>query len=411
MNATEQTPLARPNLGKLAVRIETSFDALGPLRCRWDQLACEVGSPIYMSFDWLRIWWRHYGGNKALRIMIAEDGECLAAAIPMYVEVIGVWPLRMKVMKLVGANIPPKAFDPPVRPDCAREVFAQLICNVLTSEEADLLSFGPVSERWSGQQGFRDAAQQWVGPRASRWRPDNVLTIFHLPRTFEEYLSGLDHKERRTRSEKLRLLSRRHSVSVAVVSGSAANIEEFERFFEQHTAQWTAEGKGGHFNDWPRGIEFHRELAGTLGALDRLLFVKLLADGKVVANRYSYRFGPRIYSELPSRIASPEWDNAGLGTTALFKLIETAIGLGAEEIHSGIGHYEYKVRLKGDELELGTWRLVRSNWLCRLKLSLFLPFFRLIAFTSYHIWHRRVLPHLPSFVSRSQSLFLLRFDV
>ena len=89
--------------------------------------------------------------------------------------------------------------------------------------------------------------------------------------------------------------------------------EEFETFVEQHSAQWMAEGRPGHFGAWPRALEFNRELVRTQGALGRVRFSRILADDKVVSNQYVFAFGDSYFWELPARAMGPKWDRLSLG--------------------------------------------------------------------------------------------------
>lgn len=364
-----------------------------------------------MSFDWLQTWWQHYGEHKQLRIFIFRQGSRFSGIIPIYLEEVGIWPVRLRIARLVGANIPPKAFDPPVASESAAGVFLKFFSHLFAVENVELLAFGPVSETWSAQAGFRNASNSPCYRSLSSWRVSDVLTVFRLRPKFDEYIASLSKKERKARNEKLRLLQRTHKIKLEAVSGVAAGVNVFDEFCEQHAAQWSTKGKGGHFVDWPRSLEFHRALVRRAASRDHVLFVKLLADDHVVAIRYGYRIGNRVYTELPSRSTGPYWDRLGLGTTFFYMFIEKTIELGISTLYGGLGHYDYKVRLGGDEIPVGTWYVSGSSPVSRLKAYLFLPISRLVMFTTYNLWHRRILPKMPNFLSRSLSLFWLRFDV
>jgi hypothetical protein len=147
------------------------------------------------------------------------------------------------------------------------------------------------------------------------------------------------------------------------------------------------------------------------GNRDRLLFVRLLGGGEVLANRYVYRLGSRLYSELPSRAVGRDWDRLGLGTTSYFKFIEAAIGLGVNEINSGLGHYEYKLRMGGRQIPVGTWRIIGPGWWRRLRVRLFLAATRLLRLLTHKVWYRRIAPKLPGGRGHTQVRWWLRYDV
>jgi CelD/BcsL family acetyltransferase involved in cellulose biosynthesis len=364
-----------------------------------------------MTIDWLRTWWEFYGAGCELRIFVFSAADQVVGLLPLYLEQMDVGLAVSRVARLVGASIPPKAFDPPVDPEWSGEIFKRLQDRLFGREGVDLLSFGPVSERWPGQAGMRAALTPARAAGRVSWQAQDVLTVFELPASFDEYLKSLGKNERQTRKEKVRQLARHCATRLEVVTGADLVPEEFERFLVQHTEQWRAEGRGGHFHSWPAGVTFHRALVHAPGNRDRLLFVRLLGGESVIANRYVYRLGKRLYSELPSRAVGRDWDRLGLGTTSYFKFIEAAIGLGISEINSGLGHYDYKLRLGGKEISVGTWRVVCPRRWSRLKVRALLAATRVVRFFLHKVWHRRIVPHLPGQMGRTQSRFWLRYDV
>ena len=139
----------------LHYEVETAFHASECSRESWDRTVLELGAPIYMTYDWLRTWWEHYGQGRQLRLFRFREGQRPIAAIPLYLESFGIGPCRTRVARIVGANIPPKVFNPPLEPSFATEVMARIQEHLFTQDRCDLLSFGPVSENWSGTTGLR----------------------------------------------------------------------------------------------------------------------------------------------------------------------------------------------------------------------------------------------------------------
>ena len=113
---------ASPPPGELACRIETSFAGLDALRETWDEAVIRLGGSIYMSYDWCRIWWNIYGVGKALRLYWFEVGGSIVGLVPIYIQDLGWGPFALRVARLVGANIPPKVFEPPFHPEWARDM-------------------------------------------------------------------------------------------------------------------------------------------------------------------------------------------------------------------------------------------------------------------------------------------------
>ena len=182
-----------------------------------------------------------------------------------------------------------------------------------------------------------------------------------------------------------------------VIQEASAAVTEFSQFIEMHTEQWTAENKLGHFNDWPLGVEFNTELIVRLKQAQRgrLALIRLFADGKVVSYQLCFSFGNRWYWRLPARIVGPDWDKFALGRIGLIKEIEMAITEGVQEIEAGAGHYDYKIKLGGEEHPLYSLLVARKSQFSRWRVLLFLRLSNILHFCYYKVWFNRLAPKLP----------------
>jgi CelD/BcsL family acetyltransferase involved in cellulose biosynthesis len=399
---------------RIAVKyqIQTSFESLASWRRQWDEAVEKLGGTVYMTYDWARIWWQFYGKGKELRLMIFRAEGEVVGLLPLYIDTLGFGPLRLRVARLVGANIPPKVFDPPVREDASGPIFAEVLSQLLEKDRCDLLSFGPVSElhkSWSAlEQAGREGGYYDAGPEASR---DGVHTIFWLPKDMEEYYASLSKNERKNRRKyELRLLKSEYETQVDVLSDPNLVGEEFERFATQHATQWREEGKTGHFGAWPKGLEYNRALAAAQGALGRMRYIRIVANGTVICNQYTFAFGESYFWELPSRAVGKEWERFSLGPTGIVTMLEVALKEGKTRLEGGLAHYDYKLRLGAKEYPV---RIVRisSN---RASSKILLRFFNLIRdglrLVYHKIWYRRIMPKLPARFWKPQSMLWVRFD-
>src|SRR5438132_3516373 len=117
-----------------------------------------------------------------------------------------------------------------------------------------------------------------------------------------------------------------------------------------HDAQWQAEGRLGHFGDWPGAESFNRDLVAELSPLARVRFVRLWANDRVICSQFCFVFGDSCYWRLPARAPEPEWERFSLGRIGLMNMIEAMIGEGVRRVEGGAGHYEYKLQCGGREL-------------------------------------------------------------
>lgn len=392
---------------ELLLELATDFQTLEPIREEWDAAVLRLGAPVCMTLDWLTTWWEYYGDRNQLRIFVFRRGERVVGMLPVYLETFGIGPWKTIVARIVGANIPPRCFNPPVDAACAVDMFAQVYRQLFVSDGCDMLSFGPVSEDWSARQALFAAIRiHGEALEAASTTAVDVRSTFTLSGEFVQKLNS-----KKTAKHYLRGLERYGEITTDVISEPADLGESFTAFASQHAAQWRALGKGGHFLSWPRGCEFHQTLVKHQGARGRVRFYRLLAAGQMIACCYAYVFGSMLAWELPSRLVGPEWEKLGLGKAAFIRMCQNAAVEGVLNVDAGLGQYTYKSNLGGVEVPVHTFRVVSSRWSSRTRVAALLIAANVFRILYHKIWYRRIIPRLPHWVSRSQWRYWLRFDL
>lgn len=412
VSAVQISRVASLTATELGCRLATTFASTGQFPADWDYAVTRSNGSIYMTYDWLRIWWQFHGTGKGLRLFLFSFGDEPVAALPIYLESFFAGPMRIIVARIVGANIPPKTFNPPVDPAHARPVFAGVLRHLFEKEGCDLVSFGPVSTAWPAYPAWCELMESGelrdVLSRAHVSQRD-VQTWFELPPSFEDYLASLGSGERKSRLKRLRNLEKQYAVTSDVVSDPALVESEFEAFSQQHSRQWQAVGKGGHFAAWPNAHAYNLAQVKAQAAHGRVRFFRMLVNGQVVANRYTFLLGNTLFSELPAREVGEPWDKLGVGTISLLKFNEDLIRAGIGFVDSGLGQYEHKTGLGGQPIPVMTWRL-SGRGMSRFKAGLFRGVSRGMLTVCHKLWYKRLLPRMPRNFKRTQSIRWLRFD-
>lgn len=392
--------------------IKTRFSDVADFRERSDQAVLQLNGPIYMSFDWLRIWSEFYCTNKQIRLFIFREGERIVGLVPIYIDEIGFAPCRLRVARLIGSPIPPKVFDPPIDATYAKQIWSSVITQLFQKDACDLLTIGMISQQYAAGQGLTEACRDSASlVQTCESTSNEVRTMYELPNDFLEYFEAINSKEKKIRKKKIRDLEEVGSIRTEIVKDPAAVADAFEAFAKQHTTQWQAEGRTGHFHAWPRGLDYNRALVKTHGALGRVYFFKLWVGDEVVTWQYTFAFGNTVYAELPARLSDPKWERYSLGCTSQIKLIEDVIGAGIQRIDSGLGHYQYKILTNGIESPVFTHRIVSASPMRRAKIAFYKKFGAAYRVVLHKIWYRRVTPHLPAKWRRGQSESLITFDL
>ena len=380
----------------LKLEIETSFDDLEPMREEWDDFVEEVGGDIYLTYDWCRIWWKHYGHGRTLRIFLFRDKtNALEAIIPMFVERVWLGPVWLRIAKIVGSDFTLSICSPPVRKDFELQVYLDLLGHIFHEEKCDATGIGPLAGTYTAIESLREACLR-LSDSLSVVRDGVVAphTVFFLPQTFDDYLKSLPKRQRGNFRRDMNLLTKCFEIQVqSTVEGNQVE-GEFQEFKKMHEAQWRRVKKLGHFGDWPRSEEFHSDLLRVLAPLGSVRLVALVADDDAVAHQLCFVFGDCLYWRLPARAVGEKWDRFAFGRVSLVKLIEYAIDEGLCRIEAGQGHYEYKVQLGGTEYPLRTIFLVSNQPKAKFRAKLFQILADLLHFLYYRIWFIRLSPRI-----------------
>jgi CelD/BcsL family acetyltransferase involved in cellulose biosynthesis len=373
---------------KANCEVYTSFEAIADLRRPWDEFVESVGGDIYQTYDWCRIWWKHYGSHRQLRLFCFRENDRLVGIVPAVIDCVGLRPLRWKLAKPLGSDFTMMMVNPAVLPEYGETVFNRVNEHLLETDRCDLVGWGPMDggHCLSPRLHFESRSFRRVELK------EKTYTVFPLPDTFKAYREQLSPSTRKHFRRDQNYLSERYEVQFRLVDDPAIH---FERFVQMHRAQWKKLNKLGHFDDWPDAQSFHRDLAHCHGGLGRLRLFCLRADGEPIVYRYLYRFGKQYHSILPARLCDPPWDKTGLGRMTHILTVEQAIAEGVRVIEAGRGHYGHKLKLGGREYPAFSAVFRRKGRWNFLKARSFCLFSKLLNFVYYKLWFGQVAPRLP----------------
>lgn len=394
--AARSTPPVVEEEASVTALVLTSFGDEGPSREEWDEFILDVGGDVYLSYDWCRIWWQHYGKDRSLRLFVFRQEDRLVGLAPMFIERIWLGPVTIRIAKRVSSDFAMDVFALPLWTTCAHRIYSWIISNLVETEKCDAVWFGFVPSEDPSLASLRAVSSVRGGSVAlARDVARGVQTSFHIPDSFEAYLEGLKSGARLSYRRRLKLLNKTFEVKQRVVSETANALAEFRAFRTFHTKQWEAEGKPGHFADWPHSDAFHQDLVSRFSELGRFRMLHLCADDRTIAMHYVYTFGRTCYSRLPARSTEKDMGRFSLGVLSLMHLLERMSREGIRRIDSGPAHYDYKIEYGGCESPYFSVLVSSTRPSSSVRVRLFVALSDLIHLVYYRIWRSRIAPRLP----------------
>ena len=291
-----------------AVVSEPACDAALTLR-RWsiaDWLASESAwsrllahsraDALFLSWDWLTLWWHCFAGELAAvpEILAFYRGSDLVGVAPLYRRRV----VRRRVLPATSVQLIGVSWRDP------SHVISEYLDIVATAAETDAVRRACarvlLGERtWTEWViGLTAASTQWrelfarTEPGQNRYVREVDPSVSYqadLGRGFDGYLRSLGQSTRRSVWNLRRRLARQGGVSFELLTPQEID-SGFSDLNRLHQLRWRQPAFTG------TGLEFHARLARRLASRGELAMSRLRVAGQVVSVLYDLRKGARQYN-------------------------------------------------------------------------------------------------------------------
>lgn len=384
----------------IELEVYDSFDLLESMQPQWDRFIESVDCEIFLTFDWCRIWWEYYGANRDLKVFVFRCRENLVGIIPMFFERIWLAPVFVRAGKIVGTDFTISTVTLPIRKEFLRQVVQKFLFKLVTDYQWDVLHIGPVSGIFRDFDELFSSCRDCID-RGCRLRNscNSVQTYFPLTDSWEAQLAHLSKNGRKNIIRNYNALNRTLRNDQGNLVSRFATSEDFDEMFtdfiRMHQLHWQRLGKGGHFEDWPAAVEFHREVAAAQLRRGRLRLMQSSMGGYCLGYEYAYKFAGKYFAFLNSHLESQELGNVALGHILFSEQVKKALAERVRYIDSMRGKYEHKLRLGGKLFTIRNIYVYRGKISVLIRIYIFRFFCQLLDICYYKIWFRRLAPLLP----------------
>jgi len=316
----------------------TGSSAFGILKEDWRELIDKSSAnEIFLTCQWQSTWWRHFGKDKALRLMaFRQEKGALMGLASFSVESS---PDGKRVMRFLGGTDVSDYLDIIARAGYEEEIgkntvdywkstekewdFIELHCLKEPSIALNVLKKFLDDNRYYAEISVED-----VCPRVS------------LPPSWGEYLESLDKKDRHELRRKIRRVERvSQSANGYGVKNSDSVTEGIEHFLLLHRKSNVQ--KEDFMN---RDMElFFQDIASILSPENWLKLSFLRMNGTRIASSMCFDYQNKVY--LYNSGYDPEYSYLSPGIVLVAHLVREAIESGRSEFDFLRGEEDYKYRL------------------------------------------------------------------
>jgi CelD/BcsL family acetyltransferase involved in cellulose biosynthesis len=353
----------------MSVREINQIDELASLRESWRALlSATPGASFFQSLEWLEVYWRHFGGDQRLRVLVIEEGDEVTGILPLVVR-----PEMTRVGRLHFLTYPLDhwgSFYGPIGAAHSEILAAGLEYLNSTGIEADMFEL-----RWLGNDPEEcDTVEQLLSstghaPLRSEYEP---TAIIDLSETWDDYLAARKSKWRSNLRRSQRLLGELGEITYVRHRPEACEDNDprwdyFDECLRIASASWQGSSTTGTTLSHEDVAPFLRDAhvaAVRSGCVDMNL---LCLNDKPIAFAYNYLYQGYVYGLRLGYDPNIECKGAGSVLTAM--AIEDSFHRGDWRYDLGPRHLDCKRQLVTHVLPI--YRLSSSkSWSVRQKLLL-----------------------------------------
>lgn len=301
-----------------------TVESFSPLRAEWTALGEQVGHP-FASYEWLSLWWTHFGDRRHRLVMVTarDSAGALAGIVALYRVRVG----GLRVLRFVGHG--PSDQLGPVVPAGSGLTGPALLSGALAHLGGHEVIY---AEELA-------ADQDWAAVLGAQRRRHVDSPVLELAGADWETLlaSRSAHLRKKVRQAE-RALARGHQLHYRLATEPATLVADFAVLARLHNARW---GGPTAFTD-STVAAFHRNFARVAAERGwlRLWFCEL--DGTPVAARYELRFANAAWAYNGGR--NPDFDRAQVGFVLRNHTIRDATEAGLASYRFLRGDEAYKLR-------------------------------------------------------------------
>jgi CelD/BcsL family acetyltransferase involved in cellulose biosynthesis len=305
------------------VRVIESVEDFEALRDVWNKvLQRALDNDVFSTWEWLWCWWKHFGENRKLRILVGEeDGEIVGFA-PFMLSKYNFSKLG-KLSRIEFIGFPHADYNNILL------LKRDLNCLKLFMEKLeqffdwDLLDLRDIrGESFSGQ-----ALQILAHSRSehSKLRVGDGTLCPHVVLsnlTIDDFVKRLSSNMRRQLRKNMRRLSENFKVEFKTQRYFSSVDEAMKVFFKLHEERWKSRGREGAFarEDFRN---FHLDVAKVFEEKGWLGLHFLTVNDETVAADYTFDYNLKTYSYLTG--FDPKFRRFGVTNLLRMHLIEECV--------------------------------------------------------------------------------------
>lgn len=347
------------------IKIISHIEDFEALEQEWDELALKSDTHIFQTFEWNRIWWKHFGDNRKLHIVAVFSGNKLAGIAPLFEDDVTLFGHKVySCLRFIGSYVSQPEGEPLVGRisysdylDCIiqpgyEQLFYLLMLQHLDEIDSvfDEIILDEVSKESSVCNTMIPLMALSNYGLSYKIKQASSSPVIQLDSTWKSYLDSMSVKDRYNarRYYKRSKQGSKRVFRIEKIKHSGELPGVLEDFIRMHQQQWNNRGFPGTFSE-KRMLDFFMEIAGSFHEKDWIEFNMAVpaekADLKYVAVDVFLTYKNKVYLMHRGMDEDPLYRKQGPGNVLLYARLHEAINDGVKVFDMLRGTEEFKLRL------------------------------------------------------------------
>jgi CelD/BcsL family acetyltransferase involved in cellulose biosynthesis len=299
----------------------------------WRDVLRRCDHNIFSTWEWCSTWWKYFGKEKILRVLIAQEKDEILGIAPLMLSQYSL-PYLGKFRKIEFIGNRDSDYNDFLlvkeKADCLKLFLNRLI----EFSDWDSLELREINEESS----LANALQVMSSGQTPKLELNisNLCPYISLPSSMEAFAAGLGSNMRKNLRRYMRKLCQEYKVGFKTHHDFGSTREAMETFFRLHQKRWESQGKLGSFAD-KASRDFHMDLAEIFNQKGWLALYFLTVNDEPIAAAYTFDYNLKKHARLTG--FDPDFSRFRVGNLLKMRIIEECIRKELKEynLSRGIG--------------------------------------------------------------------------
>jgi len=316
-----------------------SYKQLEEIKTDWnDMLKNSINNHIYLTWEWLSCWWKHFGKGREMRVLCLKDESDFIAIAPLMCSKYKI-PLFGNVVKIEFIGSPESDYNSLILKNRNSE-YLELFLDYLVSNYSDwnILELRDIPEEFISSDLKHKIFNEFM-KYPLKYKVIDICPYLILPNSFDDYKKMMGRKRVKNIERRERRLQELGKLEIKTHENFDSLEKAMNVFYKLHQKRWVQKGEEGVFAKKKFRI-FHLDLAKRFEKNGWLDLNFLTLNEKPIATMYSFDYYNKKYLYLSG--FDPEYSKFSPGNLLEISTIEKSFENGLEEIDYLRGHHLYK---------------------------------------------------------------------